>query len=239
MDGKNAGRRLLRGQASIRLRTRYLVSLPKEPALDRLYPLVVAFHGMGEDGAGFAELLRGLESDERILLFPDAPLPRETKTDDGRREGFAWYIYTGDQAAFLASVERTETYILSLIDRIIDTQPVDPERVALLGYSQGGYFAGIMALRHPGRFRGLASACCRLKHEILPEGDADTPPPSLPILAVHGARDRHIPIDAARDSAESLRALGLDVDFRVFPSGHGFSSRQIAEVGVWLNERGL
>ena len=42
-----------------------------------------------------------------MVLIPDGPLPFEVNVKGERREGKAWYIYTGDQEAFLESVKKT------------------------------------------------------------------------------------------------------------------------------------
>ena len=48
------------------------------------------------------------------------------------------------------------------MDRVIDEYPVDPARRVLLGFSQGGYFAGYLGIRDSHRISGLVVMGARI-----------------------------------------------------------------------------
>ena len=198
------------------------------------WPLVVALHGMGQSAEMFDRILAPLPRDRFALLIPDGPLPFEIREADGIREGRAWYVYTGDQAAFLESAGVTTGWLLDLVDRVTAEHPIAKGPFALLGYSQGGYLAGIAALQHADRIAGLVSACSRIKSELLGRVNVTR---TFPVLAVHGERDRSLAVDRSRASAQALREHDFDVDFREYPSGHRLTEEQVADIDGFL--RGL
>ncbi|MEZ6195947.1 MAG: alpha/beta fold hydrolase [Planctomycetota bacterium] len=224
----------LEGHAHFDTRPRWRLRGPADAGPEPR-PLVIALHGMGHDGARLLDQLDGA-LDDRVLLVPDAPLPYETRDAEGRRgEGRAWYVYTGDQAAFLDSAARAEDYLFGLVDAVAARAPIDASRLALLGYSQGGYLAGIIALRHPERFGAVVVVNARIKHEIATE----TPGPTPEFLVLHGERDRFIPVETARESARLLAERGLSCRFETNPGGHSLRPEQAARAAAWLAERGF
>ena len=208
--------------------------LQRPPQAGEARSLAVLLHGMGQNAAVITSKLGAALGERRHLLVPNGPLPFETTSSEGRAIGHAWYLYTGDQQAFLESAGKTAHWLEGEIDRVVEREGLAPGRVHLVGYSQGGYLAGIMALHSPERYASLSSLCSRLKDEVLP-ADADLSD-LPPILSVHGEKDRFIPISRAQASAESLANRGAEVTFRAFPSGHGLTPAQAEAVASFLDE---
>jgi phospholipase/carboxylesterase len=191
--------------------------LPRDPDGS----LVVALHGMGQSAERFAKDALPVVPPRAAVLLPQGPHPYEIRREDGPpRQGNAWYVWTGDSAEFVRSLERTGAWLLGIVAAEIAAAPLDPRRVALLGFSQGGYLAGFVGVRNPERFRALVVAAGRLKDEVL----ADTAPRAaaagLRVLDVHGEKDASVGPAPCRASAERLAALGLAVSFRTYDAGH-------------------
>jgi len=180
--------------------------------------LVVALHGMGMTEETFARDALPCVPPRATLLLPRAPLPYEIRGTGGPREGAAWYVYTGDPDAFLAAMARTEAWLLATIDASVRDAALDPSRVALLGFSQGGYLAGFTGLRHAARFRGLVVAGGRVKHEELE--DAARGAPGFPLLHVHGAEDASVRPAPSRESVERVASWGVAAEFRSYACAH-------------------
>lgn len=229
--GAAAGRELERHLGRFIIEPAWYLDSP--PPSEEPLPLLVCLHGQGQSGLLMREQLGNRLDGPRHLLHPDGPLPVEVHEDGGRREGHAWYVYTGDQERFLASARHAEDYLLSLIDELVATRPIDARRVILLGYSQGGYLAGIMALRHPERFAGLVTINSRIKSELYGFRGRDACPP---VLAIHGKKDRFIPIGAAQDSLGDLEKHGVEVTFRELPGGHRFRGDAAEIAAAWIAE---
>ncbi len=190
--------------------------------------VVVALHGQGMSPRSFArELLPAMPPGATVVL-PQAPLPFEIRTagEDGVRfkQGNGWYVYLGDTPEFLVEMERAEAWLRDVRAAVLAADwTLDADRVALLGFSQGGYLAGFVGLRAPELWCRLVVAGARMKHEVLADaarhaaGDHE----AFRVLAVHGEEDSGVPPGPSRASAEAIGALGVPVEFRTYAgAGH-------------------
>jgi phospholipase/carboxylesterase len=182
--------------------------------------LVVALHGMGMSAEAFAETALALAPPAASVLVPQAPLPFEMRTAKAMRQGNGWYVYTGEDEAFLASMRRTEEWLVRQIDFAVADHGLDAKNLSLLGFSQGGYLAGWMGLRHSARLRHLVVAAARIKHEVLADDARRAAASGLRVLQVHGESDENVAAAAAKASCEALAAAGVAAEFRSYPGGH-------------------
>jgi phospholipase/carboxylesterase len=220
-------------QKTFQIPTTNLVFTPKGYRSSRKYPLLVALHGMGMTAAEFAEMLEPLKNLPVIVLVPDGVYPYEIRTGPHREIGRAWYQYTGDEKAFVDSMERSGRHLKALIRKIRDAYPVDTDRIALMGFSQGGYFAGYYGIRHSKSLAGLIVIGARVKDEVLPKELARSK--GLPVLLLHGRKDRAVPLRIAERSHRAVQsALGDTVTLKTYPCGHTLTAEQLRDAGEWL-----
>jgi predicted esterase len=210
----------IEGATRVTLERRFTLALPAGPPPAGGFPLLVCLHGFGETGSMLAGRLAGLDAAPYARLFPDAPFPVEVREADAVRIGASWYQYTGDQPRFLEALAFAEAYVEEAVRTAAEGRPVDRSRAALLGYSQGGYLAGMAALGRRDRWRGLVGVACRVKTEALSLEGAR----GYPVLLIHGERDRHTAADRQREAHEALLRAGVDSTFHVHEGGHGFRS---------------
>jgi predicted esterase len=187
---------------------------------DRDGSLVVALHGMGMSAASFAADALACAPERSAVLVPQGPLAFEMRSAKGMRQGNGWYVYTGDTEAFLASMQRTEEWLLRQVDFALADHALDPGRVALLGFSQGGYLAGWTGVRHAARFRRVVVAAGRIKHEVLEDDARRAAGRDFRVLHVHGEADESVAAAAAQASCAALAAWGVDCAFRNFQAAH-------------------
>jgi len=202
---------------------------------DGRFPLVVALHGMGMSARSFSRRLAPLLRHPLAIFVPQGPYPFEIREGGKMRIGHAWYQYRGDEEAWLEWMRATERHLLASIDRIAASPLIDPDRVVLLGYSQGCYLGYFVALRGARRFRGYVAIGGRLKRRFLERELASRS--DLPVLVVHGRQDPSVPIAMADGSAETLREHGFAVDRVTTDSGHPVVPEQIEAAGRWIAER--
>ncbi len=168
--------------------------------------------------------------------MPSGPIPRDRSRD--RRLGDSWYLYDGDTEAFRVSLLRAEEHLLGLLTRLRPAAPPegcrapDFDRVAVLGFSQGAYLAGMAAVRHPEVFRAAVLVAGRLKHEAL--GEEFPRAPGLRILGLHGRGDRSVLPGPSRSSMQAARAAGLRAEFRELDGGHAFTPPMRRAAREWL-----
>ena len=208
---------------------RYLLR-SQERGAEPLPPLV-ALHGQGLSAQRFKKILAHLPT-SRPILIPEAPYPFEIRSSDRLDVGYSWYMYTGDQDDFRAELERSEAYLLGLLDTVSDKHGIDSTGATLLGFSQGGYLAGFMGLRQPQRFAQLVLASTRLKTEFLSEELDRGVLPRL--LVVHSEADEATPWKRSLEHVERFREAGGKAHVILHDRGHRLPRRVLAEVGEWM-----
>ena len=178
---------------------------------------VIWLHGLGADGHDFEPIVPELRLPESLgvrFLLPHAPsIP---VTINGGMRMPAWYdirdldLRTRHDPVGIA---RSQAQVQALIAREVE-RGIDPRRIALVGFSQGGAIALHTALRHPER---LACAIGLSTYLVLADtlaAEASSANRDLPILMVHGSEDPMVTHDRAVASRDRLVELGWTLDFR-------------------------
>ena len=177
-------------------------------------------------------LVHGRGASAEDILYTAGPLARP---------GFA---YLAPQAAgqtwyphpFTSPLESNEPWLSSALEflgrvlaRVEDNLPA--ARVILLGFSQGACLTLEFAARNARRYGGVVGWSGGL---IGPEGTPRDYPGSLagtPVFLGCSDRDPHIPAGRVRESGEILRALGGEVDVRLYPGlGHEVNADELERV---------
>ncbi len=193
-------------------------------------PTVIALHGHGAHGQDLIGLAPHLAGGRALWVCPQA----EFAVEPGFY-GFTWFQRdpsTGQRAA--AEPERTLEVVRAFVDEAYRRYPIDPARVVLLGFSQGGSLAYRLALADPRRFVGLAALSTSLAAD---QAEALTPAEGrseLPVLVQHGLEDPMISVERARESRDRLLTLGVTPEYREYPMGHAIGQDSAADLSRWL-----
>lgn len=184
----------------------YLFSSPADNA-NKPAPLVLFLHGARDRGNDLNTLLEwGLpkfvdSSSSLPYIFAAPQLP----------EGQTW-------------VER-ESDVIALLDQLISSQPVDPSRVIISGFSLGTAGAWHIAASHPGRFAGLVAVSGRVPKTL--EAPQLAALKEIPIQIFQGGKDEKLPIEDTEQIVATFREAGATVDFTVFPDGDHFIADEV------------
>jgi predicted esterase len=191
------------------------------PAAARL--AVILVHGRGGSADDMLPLADQLDIDDIAWLAPQAA-------------GHTWYPYS-----FLSPIARNEPGITSalgvlaaLVDEL-EQAGTSPERVGVLGFSQGACLALEYAARHARRYAAAVGLSGGL---IGPPGMPREYAGSLartPVFLGCSDVDPHIPVERVRESAEVLRRLDANVDERIYPHmGHTINRDELEAVRALL-----
>jgi predicted esterase len=177
------------------------------PPLGEAAAAAILVHARGMGAAPMLELARALALDGVHYVAPQAA--RGT-----------WY-----PQRFTEPLERNEpwlTFALEAYDAVVGRLAADgwpPERVALVGFSQGACLTLEYVARHPRRYGAVAALTGGL---IGPDGALTRPAASLdgtPLLITTAEGDDWVPPARTRESADILAAAGAEVDARVYGPG--------------------
>ena len=194
---------------------------------------VVWLHGLGADGHDFEPIVPelGLEKPVRFV-FPHAPV-RPVTINQGMRMR-AWYdiFQFGGGAEDDKGVRASQ----ALIEKLIEEQPVPPEKIVLAGFSQGGAIALQTALRYPKRLAGVMALSTYLPLAATVAAERSPANAQTPIFMAHGSYDDIIPLTRAEQSRKVLEALGYPVEWRTYPMPHSVCAEEIADISAFLQK---
>lgn len=120
--------------------TEPVVALPEGYDPSRPHPLLVAMHGFGGEPQNFSRAFaRTCGRKGYVLCCPYGPVIMGKAAfhwGDGEQDGLA------------------EKRVIESVNLMRSKYNIDTSRIVLAGFSQGGYMAYLLGLKHPGLFRG-------------------------------------------------------------------------------------
>jgi predicted esterase len=163
---------------------------PSNPA-----PLAIAFHGFGGRGTDFIGAYSDLTDASGIVLL--AP----------HSGGQTWDAVAGD--GFLDDVP----FINQMLEQVWNRCVIDPNRIGLIGFSDGATYSLSLGLSNGDQLRGVVAHSPGFAVNVPNHGHP-------PFFISHGTDDQVLPIGAtSRKIVPMLRALGDGVTYVEFSGG--------------------
>ncbi len=195
------------------------VYVPASYRPDKPAPMALMLHGSGDRGHTMIRAFQDMADQYGvILLAPDA-------------RDYSWDIMV--EGARLRGVTRVPDWgpdvdrIDSALQAAFDLYAVDPDRIALIGFSDGAGYGLSLGANNAGLFKTVIAFSPGLLMRV--EGEARGR-----IMLVHGDRDDVLPIKPTREIfAPVLEGLGFDVALRVFRGGHVMPEDLRREAFTW------
>ena len=202
---------------------------------------VIWLHGLGADGHDFEPIVPELRLPADVPLrfvFPHAPV--RPVTVNGGMSMRAWYdilSLDGEGRSDEAGVRESAAILLDLVDSEV-AQGIDPARILLAGFSQGGAVALHAGLRYTTPLAGLMllSTYLPVQRAFAAEvrDNAAAQPRSVPIFMAHGTLDPMLPLALGKESAAMIEAAGYTVDWHEYPMAHGVCPAEITDIRSFL-----
>ena len=184
--------------------------------------LVIFLHGYGADSNDLLGLADPLAQHlpNTVFVAPDAP---ERSTVNPM--GFQWFpipwLDGSPEDLAAAAMARAATELDAFLDAMLEAEDLTPDRVVIIGFSQGTMMALHVALRRDTPFVGIVGFSGRLME---PELLADEIRARPPVLLIHGDADDVVPPQSLPEAAEALQGAGVDVYAHVMKgTGHGIA----------------
>ncbi|PCH61604.1 MAG: carboxylesterase [Gammaproteobacteria bacterium] len=197
---------------------------------------VIWLHGLGANGHDFEPIVPQLAlSDELAVRFVFPHAPNMPVTINGGMVMPAWYdIYemSIDAKIDAAGIKKSAELIGDLIAREIE-RGVSSERIALIGFSQGGAVVYECGLSYAKPLAGiLGMSAYFATHDSLISHKANH---STPVAIHHGHYDQVVPEALGRQAERLIRALGNPVEYKSYAMEHSVCAEQIDDIADWLN----
>jgi polyhydroxybutyrate depolymerase len=180
-----------------------------------LEPALILLHGAGgsstrlESQTGMTAIAR---TDGFVVAYGDG-------TTTGRPVGGEAWNAGGCCAAAVTNKIDDIAYLNTVIDTLIAKHHVDPKRIYLGGFSNGGMMSYRAACEIGNRLAGIAvvSGALNLKDCIAPK--------ALPLLIIHGLDDPTVPYDGGRPNPITAAKLGTWKNVSVAQSASYWATR--------------
>lgn len=200
----------------------------QSPEAPSRFPTILALHGRGSNEEDLISLAPHLPQG-LLWISPRAPLVLGPGS-------YEWYrvrvIGRPEPDQVLASLETIDHFI----DEVLATYPIDPQRLFLLGFSQGSILSMCYALTHPSRVTGVIAQSGYIPNNVDLEVD-ELRVKGKPFLLTHGEQDTMLPIEWGRASRDRLQELGVDLEYQEFPMGHNVSMESLEVIHAWLEKQ--
>ena len=194
--------------------TDYLLYLPEGYSNDeKRWPLILYLHGKSLRGNdlemlksyGLAALLEKDLAIPFVVVSPQCPDDRYWMTED-------------------------ET-LNQLVDHVVSTYSIDPERIYVTGHSMGGRGTWQLAFKHPEKFAAIVPMS-----DAPPDNAWTSRVAKVPAWVFHGTSDELEPIERTREFVEALKKLGAEVKFTPLPERDHFilDTYENRELYDWL-----
>ena len=200
---------------------------------------VIWLHGLGADGHDFEPIVPELRlpaSASLRFVFPHAPV-RPVTLNNGMRMR-AWYdiFQLGGGPEDEAGVRASQALVEAMIAEE-RRKGIEPQRIVLAGFSQGGAIALQTALRYPERLAGVLALSTYLPIAATLEAERSDANRSVPIFMAHGLYDDIIPLRKAELSKELLAKAGYGVEWKTYPMPHSVCAEEIGDIARFLSRR--
>lgn len=199
------------------------------------------------DGAGphpTIVLLHGRSGDEDVMWLLERALPPHCLVAAPRAivpdpaGGYAWHPRRPHEWPSVPLFDQAVAAVEQFVRGLPVAYGADPNRICLMGFSQGAATALATALQHPGLVRAIVSLVGFMPTGVDPV-QALVTLADLPVFMAVGQHDEVIPLDVARAAAQVLRDAGAGLTYREYDTGHKLSRAGIDDVRQWWNQQNL
>jgi phospholipase/carboxylesterase len=192
-------------------------------------PLVIFLHGYGSN----EQDLFGIKDDlpaSYTYLSVRAPITMEEGS-------YQWFRKKGE-GAYNGETDDLKTsgqVLLDFIAQAAKKYHTEPDKVVLVGFSQGAIMSYEVALRHPEALGGIAALSGRILPVLKSALKPDEKRQSLAIFIGHGKQDNRLPYKDGTEANSLLQSISLTPEFHGYEGlGHSISAAEIEDLNAWL-----
>jgi phospholipase/carboxylesterase len=199
------------------------------------FPTILALHGFGasaHDLLGIAPIVTQVVPGEDVLfLCPQGPVVLEPAPGE---VAYAWFPLAGGGEIEMPSLVAARGILEAFVEDAMETYPIDPERLVIMGFSQGGVMAYDLALGRPEKYAALIALSTWLPDLIVEGLQPDEARARLATLLIHGTEDPMVAFENGQASKGKLEELGIHAAWGEYEMGHEISQNALRDLLGWL-----
>lgn len=200
---------------------------------------VIWLHGLGADRTDFQPVAALLQKQLTSTRFVLPQAPTRPVTLNGGWAMPSWYdirALSPARAIDTEQLEQSAQYVIALIEQQRDSG-IDPARIVLAGFSQGGAVVLHTAfLRWAGPLGGVLalSTYAPTFAATLALSDRQR---ACPVLCLHGTYDDVVQPAMGQAAFAALSASGVPVAWKEYPMRHEVLPEEVQDIAHWLQAR--
>ncbi|MGM0685287.1 MAG: alpha/beta hydrolase [Halobacteriota archaeon] len=195
-------------------------------------PAVFVLHGRGADEQDLLPVARHLPDELHVISL---------RAPDPLQGGYTWYdldLSAGgleESQPDAADFRRNLDLVAESVEAATEAYDIDPDRIGLLGFSQGAITSLSLVLEEPDRYAWVVAL-----HGYLAEAHAGLDPDGIegkPVFVGAGAGDRVIPESRSAAAANRFEEIDAAVTRGSYPGGHGIGQEELADVVAFVESQ--
>ena len=195
---------------------------------DGPHPTVVLLHGhLGNEDVMW--IFKQALPKDWLLVAPRAIVPYGT-------DSFSWCAHEVGAWPSLGEFDEAVSRLTRFIQALPELYGADLDNLFLMGFSQGAGVSFATAVFHPDRFKGIASLVGFMPGQVEDAID-NALLAEIPVFMAVGTEDEFIPLDVARLAGKSARAMGADLSYSEYETGHKLNGAGMRDLKGWWTER--
>ncbi len=204
------------------------------------YRLVLLLHGNGHTPEFMLSWAKTLGLDKAIFICPEAPYMkvRETVTSQRERYSAAGESLGMPDSLFGEIIDLSAEWYHDVAMDAMQRLPVARNlKPIIVGFSQGGFYAHVLATRHPEAYASIVSICASMytaghvteKYDRLRTYGVDA-------LVLHGTKDDVVPLQTGELIHSAMEAARVQHVYMPFDGGHWPSAEATVMIRRWMIE---
>lgn len=195
--------------------------------------IVILLHGYGSNGDDLIGLVPYWRDalPNTLFISPNAP-----QRCPGVPGGYQWWALSSlTMEARAAGVRISAPALNAFIDEQLAAHDLTPDRLALVGFSQGTMMALHVGPRRSPQIAGILGYSGMLADPAALAAEVATKPP---VLLVHGDADGTLPVASLHQAKRDLDALAFELSTHISPGlGHSIDERGLLLGRDFLQQR--
>ncbi|HHJ34707.1 MAG TPA: carboxylesterase [Gammaproteobacteria bacterium] len=200
---------------------------------------IIWLHGLGADGNDFVPIVDQLQLPSHYairFIFPHAPIRPITINQGYPMPG--WYDISSlsiTEKEDEAGIREASAILKQLCDEQV-ADGIDPARIVVAGFSQGGAIALHCGCRYPTPLAGIMALSTYLPLPDTLASEIAENAIDIPVFMAHGRQDDVVSYEYGKQSMTRLQTLGMEVQWYEYDMAHAVCIEEIHHIRNWLTE---
>ena len=192
------------------------------------YPTIVLIHGhLGNEDVMW--IFKQTLPQGWLLIAPRAIVPYGS-------DSFSWAVHDVGTWPALSAFDEAVARLTNFIDALPELYGADLDQLYLMGFSQGAATSFATAVSQPDRIKGVASLVGFMPEQVEDAIDNKLLA-EMPVFMAVGTEDESIPLNVAQAAGKMARAMGADLAYNEFDTGHKLNGAGMRALKSWWADR--